>query len=51
MYFCSVEAFLKTASFFSDPLIGYQMPPEDSLDLDWPHQFEMAEVLLKQRNP
>jgi CMP-N,N'-diacetyllegionaminic acid synthase len=50
MYFCSVEAFLKTASFFSDPLTGYEMPPEDSLDLDWPHQFEMAEVLMKQRN-
>ncbi len=50
MYFCSVDAFLKTASFFSDPLTGYEMPPEDSLDLDWPHQFEMAEVLMKQRN-
>lgn len=51
MYFCSVEAFLKTASFFSDPLTGYEMRPEDSLDLDWPHQFEMAEVLMKQRKP
>lgn len=49
MYFCNTDAFLGTGSFFSDPLIGYEMPPEDSLDLDWPHQFEMAEIIMKQR--
>lgn len=50
MYFCNAEAFLVTGSFFSEPLSGYEMAPQDSLDLDWPHQFEQAEIQLKQRN-
>jgi len=50
MYFCATDAFLKTASFFSEPLVGYEMPPEDSLDLDWPHQFEIAELMIERRS-
>lgn len=50
MYFCNAAAFLKTGSFFSEPLSGYEMSPQDSLDLDWPHQFEQAEMQLKLRN-
>lgn len=50
MYFCNAAAFLETGSFFSDPLSGYEMSPQDSLDLDWPHQFEQAEIELKIRN-
>lgn len=49
MYFCNTKAFLESASFFAPPLIGYEMKPEDSMDLDWPHQFEMAELMMKQR--
>ena len=49
IYICNTEAFLKTASFFSDPLIGYEMQPEDSLDLDWPYQFKIAESLISTR--
>lgn len=46
MYICSVPAFLESASFFSSPLIGYEMSPEDSFDIDWPHQFDQAEALI-----
>ncbi|MEO0445091.1 MAG: acylneuraminate cytidylyltransferase family protein [Verrucomicrobiota bacterium] len=46
LYLCGVEAFLQTASFFSHPLIGYEMSAEDSFDIDWPHQFSMAEAMI-----
>lgn len=49
VYLCAVEPFLRTQSFFSEPLIGYEMSPEDSLDVDWPHQFAIAESLFAQR--
>jgi CMP-N-acetylneuraminic acid synthetase len=49
IYLCAVEPFLRTQSFFSEPLIGYEMSPEDSLDVDWPHQFAIAESLFAQR--
>ena len=50
MYFSYVPAFLKTRSFFSDPLIGYEMSPEDSFDIDWPHQWAMAEALIASKS-
>ena len=50
IYMCKTESFLKVASFFSTPLIGYEMNPIDSIDLDWPYQFTMAESLLNNRN-
>ena len=46
IYMCNTEAFLNVSSFFAAPLIGYEMDPLDSLDLDWPYQFRMAESLL-----
>lgn len=49
IYLFATAAFLKTASFFSEPLVGYEMPPEDSIDLDWPHQFDIAEALIQNR--
>lgn len=50
IYMCNTEAFLNVASFFATPLIGYEMNPQDSLDLDWPYQFKMAESLLNYLN-
>lgn len=50
IYMCNTEAFLNAASFFAPPLIGYEMSPQDSLDLDWPYQFTMAESLLNYHN-
>ena len=49
MYVFNTRAFLESASFFASPLIGYEMLPKDSIDIDWPHQFAMAESLFKQR--
>ena len=50
IYISSVPAFLQSKSFFTNPLIGYEMPPEDSFDIDWPHQLEIAKALLTTRN-
>ena len=50
IYICSVPAFLQSKSFFTTPLIGYEMSPEDSFDIDWPHQLEIAKALLTSRN-
>jgi CMP-N-acetylneuraminic acid synthetase len=42
-----VERFLETKSFFISPVLGSLMPPERSLDLDFPHQWELAEKLIQ----
>ena len=47
IYIFSVSAFLQSKSFFSHPLVGYEMSPEDSFDIDWPHQLHVAEAILK----
>lgn len=47
IYVGSVERFLTTRSFFASPIIGTLLPPERALDLDHPHQWEIAEALAK----
>lgn len=42
-----VDRFLQTKSFFISPVLGSLMPPERSLDLDFPHQWGMAEKLIE----
>jgi CMP-N-acetylneuraminic acid synthetase len=46
LYLASVESFLTEGSFFGRPLRGYRMPPERSLDIDYPYQFELAEAWM-----
>lgn len=43
----SVPRFLETKSFFISPVLGSLMPPERSLDLDYPHQWELAEKMIR----
>jgi N-acylneuraminate cytidylyltransferase len=45
IYWTSVERILRTGSFFDGPLTGLPIPPERSMDLDYPHQWPLAEVL------
>jgi CMP-N-acetylneuraminic acid synthetase len=47
IYLASVEGFLREKTFFSQPLIGYVMPPERSFDIDYPYQFQIAEFMMK----
>jgi CMP-N,N'-diacetyllegionaminic acid synthase len=47
IYCGSVKRFLQERSFYAPPMRGFLMPPERSLDLDYPHQFACAEALLR----
>ena len=49
IYFAPVPLFLKERSFFRQPLLGYLMPPERSLDIDNLYQFEIAEAIMGAR--
>jgi CMP-N-acetylneuraminic acid synthetase len=48
IYLTTVEAFLRERTFFGEPLLGYSMPPERSLDIDYPYQFKIAEYLMQE---
>jgi CMP-N-acetylneuraminic acid synthetase len=48
IYLATVDGFLREKTFFSQPLLGYVMPPERSFDIDYPYQFEIAELMMKE---
>ncbi len=47
MYIAQVGAFLKEKTFFSTKLLTYEMGTIHSYDIDYPYQFEIAEILAK----
>jgi N-acylneuraminate cytidylyltransferase len=49
IYFAPIPLYLSTRSFFREPLLGYLMPPERSLDIDNLYQFEIAEAMMRSR--
>lgn len=49
IYCASVKRFLQEKAFYKPPMRGFLMPPERSLDIDYPHQLTCAEALLKDR--
>jgi CMP-N-acetylneuraminic acid synthetase len=49
IYFAPVPLFLKERGFFRQPLLGYLMPPERSLDIDDLYQFKIAEAMMGAR--
>lgn len=49
IYLTTVAKFLSQKTFFAQPLLGYLMPPERSFDIDYPHQFDLAEALITTR--
>ncbi|MEK0450588.1 MAG: hypothetical protein RL088_2856 [Verrucomicrobiota bacterium] len=52
IYVGSVARFLETQSFYVPPVLGFLLPPERAMDLDHPHQWELAEHLAsKHLNP
>lgn len=49
LYLTSVECYLREKTFFANPLIGYVMPVERSFDIDYPFQFNIAEIMMKEK--
>jgi CMP-N-acetylneuraminic acid synthetase len=48
IYLASVEGFLREKTFFAEPLLGYVMPANRSFDIDYPYQFRIAELMMKE---
>lgn len=48
IYLATIEAFLKKGTFFNEEMLAYEMPAERSFDIDYPYQFEIAEMRMKQ---
>lgn len=49
-YAARVADFLTARTFFTNRMIGYVMPPERSVDIDYLYQFRMAEILLEHQS-
>lgn len=47
MYIATVAAFIKNGTFFNEQMLTYKMDAVSSFDIDYPWQFEVAEVLAK----
>lgn len=47
IHILNVEAFEVTRSYYSEPLIAYEMPRERSIDIDTIEDLKLAESLLK----
>lgn len=47
IYMSSMKGFLRNKSFFNKKMICYYMSPISSFDIDYPYQFEIAEILAK----
>lgn len=45
--FAKSAAFLKEGEFYGSKVMPYFMPPERSVDIDQPHELELAEFLLR----
>lgn len=48
MYIASVKGFLEKGTFFNEEMLTYRMSAVRSFDIDYPYQFEIAEILAKQ---
>ncbi len=49
MVWVNVQNFMETGSYFSEPIGGYKMEREHSVDIDNPEDLQYAEFLLEQR--
>jgi CMP-N-acetylneuraminic acid synthetase len=47
MYIATIPAFVKNGTFFNEQMLTYKMDSVSSFDIDYPWQFEVAEVLAK----
>lgn len=49
MYIADVRQFLKVGTFFNDKMLTYEMPAINSFDIDYPWQFELAEIIAQKK--
>ncbi len=47
IYLAAIPAFLKKGTFFNEQMLAYRMPATRSFDIDYPYQFELAELMMK----
>ena len=47
IYLAKVSSFLKNGTFFNKEMMTYEMPAVRSFDIDYPWQFEIAEIMAK----
>lgn len=47
IYFTPIQHLSKHGEFFVEPLAGSLMPPERSIDIDLPHEFEIANLYME----
>lgn len=47
MYIANVDAFMEKGTFFNEEMLTYKMDALSSYDIDYPYQFEIAEILAK----
>ena len=50
IYCGSIRRFLQERTFYAPPMRGFLMPPERSLNIDYPHQLACADALLREMN-
>ena len=46
IYISSITEFLRTGTFFGQPMLKYEMPAERSFDIDYEYQFHIAEKMM-----
>lgn len=49
IYLATMEGFKKNGTFFNIEMLHHIMPPLRSFDIDYPYQFEIAEVIAKNK--
>jgi len=47
IYIASIKAFIKNKSFFNQEMMCYEMSNLSSFDIDYPYQFEIAEIIAQ----
>lgn len=47
IYMATINAFKETRTFFNEEMLAYEMPAVRSFDIDYPYQFEIAEIMAK----
>lgn len=49
IYLATVNGFLEKGTFFNNEMLTYNMPAINSFDIDYPWQFELAEIIAQKQ--
>jgi CMP-N-acetylneuraminic acid synthetase len=47
IYISTIAEFLRSGTFFGQPMLKYEMPAERSFDIDYEYQFHIAEKMMQ----